>query len=215
MYSDTQTQTYPLAVLKPQKEPRRYTLAEYLSREEQSRELHEYYDGFITKLPMARGPHNIIVGNITTALNNAFFAKGKNYIVMGSQQLVYLPKLNFSLYPDVLTVADTPQYFDKNEVLLINPLIIIEVLSKGTSKYDRTLKFEEYKTLNSFEEYIIIDPNKCRIQTHFREEPHLWRDTSFIDLNGSLFLKSVDCSIDMSAIYRNIHFKKKTKILRG
>ena len=209
MSNDSNIQTYPLAVLKPQKEPRHYSLAEYLRREEQAQEQHEYYDGLITKLPMARGPHNIIVGNITTALNNTFIAKNKDYIVMGSQQIVYLPKLNVGLYPDVLTVAGTPQYFDKNEVLLINPLVVIEVLSKGTGKYDRTLKFEQYKTLDSFQEYVIIDPNRHYITTHFREEPNLWRDTAFDESNDAVFLKSVDCSIAMSAIYRNISFKKR------
>ena len=77
MSNDSNIKTYPLAVLKPDKEPRRYTLAEYLKREEQSQEQHEYYDGLITKLPLARGPHNIIIGNITTALNNAFVVKTK------------------------------------------------------------------------------------------------------------------------------------------
>jgi Uma2 family endonuclease len=208
MYSDSNIQTFPLAVLKPQKEPRRYTLAEYLRREENSEELHEYYDGIITKLPMARGPHNIIVANVTTALNNVFISKGKDYIVLGSQQIVYLPNLNLGLYPDVLVVAEAPQYFDNNEVLLINPLIILEVLSKGTGKYDRTLKFEQYKTLDSFNEYVVIDPNKSYVKTHFKEEENLWRDAAFSESNGSVFLKSVGCEIPMSAIYKNITFKK-------
>ncbi len=208
MYSDNNIAINPRAVLEPQKEPRRYTLAEYLRREERAEELHEYYDGIITKLPMAKGPHNIIVANMATALNIAFCTKGKNYIVMGSQQVIYLPELNVGVYPDVLTIAETPQYFDNNEVLLINPLIIIEVLSKSTSKYDRTDKFEKYKTLDSFQEYVLIDPNRCYIKTHFREEPNLWRDSFFSDVEGSLFLKSVDCAIDMTAIYRNITFKK-------
>ena len=111
MYSDIQTQTYPLAVLKPQKEPRLYTLAEYLSREEQSRELHEYYDGIITKLPMARGPHNIIVGNITTALNNVFASKGKNYIAMGSQQVVLFTKAQFGHLSRCLDHCRDPSVF--------------------------------------------------------------------------------------------------------
>ncbi len=209
MSNDSNIQTYPLAVLKPQKEPRHYSLAEYLKREEQAQAQHEYYDGLITKLPMARGWHNIIVSNTTTALNNAFEAKNKNYIVMGSQQIVYLPKLNLGLYPDLLTVTETPQYFDKNEVLLINPLVIIEVLSKGTGKYDRTLKFEQYKTLDSFQEYVIVDPNRYYITTHFREEPNLWRDAAFTESNDAVFLKSVDCAIAMAAIYRNISIKKQ------
>lgn len=208
MYSDSNLSINPLAVLKPEKELRRYTLAEYLHREERSDELHEYDNGIITKLPMARGPHNIIVANVTTALNNVFAAKGKNSIVLGSQQIVYLPALNRGLYPDVLVVAEAPQYFDNNEVLLINPLIIIEVLSKGTGKYDRTLKFEEYKTLESFNEHVIIDPNRSSVKTHFREEPNLWRDTFFKEPMGSVFLKSVNCEIPMSTIYKNITFKK-------
>ena len=209
MYSDSNLSINPLAVLKPEKELRRYTLAEYLHREERSDELHEYDNGIITKLPMAtRGPHNIIVANVTTALNNVFAAKGKNSIVLGSQQIVYLPALNRGLYPDVLVVAEAPQYFANNEVLLINPLIIIEVLSKGTGKYDRTLKFEEYKTLESFNEHVIIDPNRSSVKTHFREEPNLWRDTFFKEPMGSVFLKSVNCEIPMSTIYKNITFKK-------
>ena len=125
--SDNTLAANPLAVLKSIREPRYYTLSEYLRREEHSRELHEYYNGIITKLPMALGPHNIISANMATVLNMAFMAENKSYIVFNSQQLVYLPELNFSLYPDVLVVCETPQYYDKNEVLLINPVLIVGV----------------------------------------------------------------------------------------
>lgn len=69
MFNDTNIPTHPLAVLKKEKEPRRYTLAEYLRREENATELHEYYDGIITKLTIARTPHNAISSNVVTALN--------------------------------------------------------------------------------------------------------------------------------------------------
>lgn len=208
MDSNSNVATFPLAVIKPLKEPPRFTLGAYLQREENARELHEYYNGIITKLPMAKGPHNIIVANMTAELIFAFRANDKDYTVMGSQQLVYLPELNFSLYPDVLVVAETPQYWDDNEVLLINPLLIVEVLSRSTKKYDRTDKFDEYKTLPSFKEYILIDPNKCHIETRFREEPDLWRDKVYKDVSDTIHLKSVGCSIDMGLIYKKIAFKK-------
>ena len=153
MSSNTNIATYPLAVMKPVKEPTRYTLGAYLQREEYAKELHEYYNGIIIKLPMAKGPHNIIVANMSAELIFAFRTNNKDFTVMGSQQLVYLPDLNFSLYPDVLTVAQTPQYWDKNEVLLINPLLIVEVLSRSTKKYDQNGKFDEYKTLPSFKAF--------------------------------------------------------------
>jgi Uma2 family endonuclease len=208
MFDDTNIAINPLAVLPPEKEPRLYTLAEYLRREERSNELHEYYDGIITKLPMARTPHNIITTNMAFELELAFRKANKDYYVMNSQQLVYLPKLNYSLYPDVLVVCEKPQHYDNNQVLLINPVLIIEVLSKSTGKYDRTTKFDEYKTLDSFKEYVLIDQKKCYVETRFQEEPHLWREHYYTELDDSVQLKSVDCTINVSMIYRKIEFSK-------
>jgi Uma2 family endonuclease len=205
---DTLISTNPLAVLVPQKTPRDYTLAEYLRREERATELHEYYDGNIIKLPMARGPHNEIVGNMTAALKAAIKGAPKTFRLFTGQQLVYLPALNYGLYPDVLVVCEAPKYWDNNQVLLINPILIVEVLSKSTKKYDRTEKFGEYKTLPSFQEYVLIDPNKCHIESRFREEPNLWRDTYSTKLEESLYLKSLGCSLDLVDIYENIVLKK-------
>ena len=219
MFDDSNISTIsnnPLAVLKPVKEPRRYTLAEYLRFEERSQELHEYYDGIITKLPMARGPHNFIGTNIIAALKMTVKTLDKKYRVSGLQQLVYLPELNVSLYPDIIVIAEKPEYWDDNEVLLINPIVIIEVLSRSTKKYDRNGKFAEYKTLPSFQEYVLIDQNKCHIESHFKEEPHLWRDSFVDDMSQSLYLKSLNCSIPLSDIYEDIVFPKpKIKAQKG
>ena len=195
----------PLAVLPPPpKNERSYTLVEYLAREGNSRELHEYYNGNIIKLPMARGPHNIITANISMELG--IIAKMTNYkfLVMLGQQLVYLPQLNFGLYPDSLAVVDTPQYFDQNEVLLTNPILIVEVLSKGTKKYDRNEKFDEYRTLDSFKEYVLIDQKRCNIEIRYREKPDTWQYTTVADINSSIFLKSIGCTIAVADIYANI-----------
>ena len=208
MYSNSNVATYPLAVLKPEREPRYYTLSEYIRREEHSEGLHEYYNGIIIKLPMAKGPHNTIIMNLGTVLNNAIEANDKNYRVMGGQQAVYLSRLNLSLYPDVLVVTETPVYFDKNEVLLINPILIIEVLSRSTKSYDRIEKFTKYKTLESLREYVLVDQKMCYVESRFREEPNLWRDTIVQDMSSSIYLKSIDCTIDIEKIYKHITVKK-------
>ena len=207
MFDDTNITINPLAVLKPEKEPRRYTLAEFLRRSEKSEEFLEYYDGIITKLPMARGPHNIIIMNTGAAIKFAIKSKGKKHLVLGGQQKVYLPTLNFGVFPDILVVTDKPVYWDDNQVLLINPILIIEVLSKGTKKYDRTGKFTEYKTLESFQEYVLIDQNKCYEETHFREEPNVWKGTDYKNIHDSIYLKSIDCTIPLVDIYENITLK--------
>ena len=94
MFNDTNIAVNPLAVLPPIKEPRRYTLAEYLHRSEKSEELLEYYDGIITKLPMARTPHNRISTNVITALNNVLDAQGKGRLDFRSDAVASL-KLDF------------------------------------------------------------------------------------------------------------------------
>jgi Uma2 family endonuclease len=197
----------PTAILKRGKSARRYTLEEYLRREARAKEQHEFYNGIISKTPMATGSHNIVVANTSAALVTAFIAQDKPYLVFGSQQLVYLPALNFSLYPDILVVAEAPIYWDDNEILLINPLMVIEVLSKSTRAYDRGEKFSEYKTLESFQEYVLIDPNQCRMESRFREAPDLWRDSIVTDLEASIALKSVGCDLRLADVYRHISFK--------
>jgi Uma2 family endonuclease len=157
---------------------------------------------------MARGPHNEIIANMTAAIKAKIKVAPTTFRLFTGQQLVYLPALNYGLYPDVLVVAEVPKYWDSNQVLLINPLLIVEVLSKSTKKYDRTEKFVEYKTLPSFQEYLLIDPNKCHIESRFKEEPNLWRDTFATDMDASIYLKSLGCAIDLMDVYENITFKK-------
>ena len=208
MFNDTYLSDNPLTVLPPVKPQRRlYTLAEYLRKEERSEELHEYENGVIIKLHKARGPHNIIIANTSAELVFAF-KKNKKYSVFTGQQQVYMPKLNFSRYPDVLVVCENPEYFDNNEVLLLNPVLIVEVLSKSTRSYDRKGKFDEYKTLASFKEYVIIDQNKPFIETRFQEKPNIWAFEECTDIEGSVNLKSIECRISLKDVYNNIVFKK-------
>ncbi len=169
-------------------------------------EKHEYYNGQIIQLPIARGTHNIIVANLITAIKMAAKPLPKRYQVFSSDQKVYLPSLNFGLYPDALVVCETPEYWDDNEVLLVNPILIVEVLSKSTKSYDRGDKFLEYKTLPSFMEYVLIEQNNCLGETFFREEPDLWRNTIVTDPVKTLSLQSLGCSIQMADIYEHISF---------
>lgn len=206
MHPEGAAQKNPLAVLKPTKPPRRYTLEEYLRREERSRERNEYYDGIIVPLPMAKGPHNIITANTIVALGNALQTLDKDYTLFTNSQKVYLPALNFGLYPDALVISEKPVYWDDNEVLLINPLVIVEVLSRSTRTYDRGEKFSEYKTLPTFREYVLIEQTKYMVETRFREEPDLWREKTYTNTNDRIMLRSIGCSISLADIYRKIRF---------
>ncbi len=155
-------------------------------------------------MPGAKGPHNIISSNLIFRLNMAIEESATKFIVFSSDQKIYLPELNHGLYADALAVCEKPEYWEGNDQLLVNPILVIEVLSKSTQKYDRTSKFEGYKTLPSFKEYVLVRQDTHSVETRFREEPGLWRETLVTGLDGEVFLRSLGCSISMKNIYKNV-----------
>jgi Uma2 family endonuclease len=197
----------PLAQAKPAKPPKRHTLGEYLRREERSAEKHEYFDGIIKAIPMAKGPHNEITANTIAALKNAVKQLATIYRVFSNDQKIYIPELNVGLYPDALVVCEKPEYWDEEALLLTNPLLIVEVLSKSTRHYDYGSKFNYYKTLPSFKEYVLIEQTECRVETWFREAPDLWRNTVVSDLAEPLALRSLGCELRLADVYEHIAFE--------
>ena len=95
---------------------------------------------------------------------------------------------------------ETAEY-DKDSV--INPVLIVEVLSKSTESYDRGNKFHKYCSLASFKEYVLIDQNKPVIDMLYKETSSYWKMSTTIDLEKSIYLNSLDCSIPLTEIYRN------------
>jgi Uma2 family endonuclease len=197
----------PLKLSRP---VRRYTLEQYLRREAKSVHKHEFIDGQIIKMPYAKGPHNIISVNVMTEMVINFRMSKEKYIVFPSDQLVYFPSLDAGVYADALAVCEKPLYWDDAQLLLINPILVVEVLSKSTSKYDRTSKFDKYKTLESFREYVLIRQDECYAEVWFRESPGRWQETIVTDISAKLPLQSVGIEISMESIYANIEFKPKS-----
>jgi Uma2 family endonuclease len=196
--------TFTPISLNLERKRRTYTLQEFLRKEAKSLHKHEFINGQINKMPYAKGPHNIITANMTVSMGIAFEKADKNYIVFPSDQMVYFPSLDEGVYADALAVCEKPLYWDDQELLLINPIVVVEVLSKSTAKYDRTGKFDKYKTLESFREYVLIRQDKCYAEVWFQEEKGLWRETIATDLSAELPLRSVGISIPLHRIYKNV-----------
>ncbi|TAE40822.1 MAG: Uma2 family endonuclease [Runella slithyformis] len=196
----------PQLILK--KPVRTYTLEEYLRREAKAIDKHEFINGQIIKMPFAKGPHNIIAANMIAQIATKTENLTENYIVFGSDQKVYFPSLDEGVYADTLAVCDKPLYWDDQELLLINPILIVEVLSKSTQKYDRVGKFEKYKTLESFKEYVMIRQNEAYAEVWYRERPGLWHETIVTDMAASIPLQSLGIELPMQRIYRNVNIPK-------
>jgi Uma2 family endonuclease len=194
----------PFQITKPKREARTYTLAEYLAKEAKSTDKHEFSNGKIIRMPYAKGPHNIISANITARLVLGLESSERKYVIFSSDQKVYFPSLGEGVYADALAVAEKPVYWDTEKLLLVNPVLVVEVLSKSTAAYDRHGKFDKYKTLESFKEYVLIRQDKCYAEVWYRERPGLWHETIVTDLNAELPLQALGVSLSMQRIYQNV-----------
>ena len=186
-----------------------YTLAEYLLKEERSVEKHEFYNGQIVKTGNAKFIHNQVSGNTYHALRSAIKPLPTKYLAVGDGQKIYIEPENVSVYPDALVICTHPEYWNGRRELITNPLLIVEVLSRSTAGYDRGAKFDLYKLLPSFKEYVLIDVKRAMVETRFREQEDLWRIKIENDIEGMVALRSLGVEICLRDIYEDVEFEGK------
>jgi Uma2 family endonuclease len=194
------------------REPKLYTFEEYLRREEKAVEKHEFYNGKIIKMPGGTFNHSRVSANALTALRVSIRPLPKQFSVHTSDLKIYIEPSDIGVYPDAFVICQEPMFWKNRQDVIVNPLLIVEVLSPSTQSYDRLGKFELYKLLPSFQEYVLINADKHAVETRFREEPDLWRIKTETDINHLVPLRSLGVSISMADIYEDIVFPvKKTR----
>jgi Uma2 family endonuclease len=170
-----------------------HSLEEYLAMEARSRTKHEFYNGKIVLMADNKYAHNLIAMNSGSELRYLVRSLPQEFIVLSSDQKIYIPAVNDAVYPDAVVICEVPEFWNGREDLLLNPILIVEVLSKSTAKYDRTGKFLLYNQIPSFREYVLIEQKKAHIESWFRLTPDsdTWDKTTQTDLNKSLLLRSL------------------------
>ena len=185
-----------------------YSIEEYLKLEQNSNRKHEFYNGKIKEVPGGTTNHNLIASNAITELNIALRKKEKEYFVLNSDMKIQIPDFNHFVYPDALVICEEIQLYRGRKDVIINPLLIVEVLSSSTQKYDRGPKFLQYKTLPSFEEYLLISQRQPWISVETKEKKHTWSNVVKKNLLNEIHLKSIDIKISLKDIYRGVKFDK-------
>lgn len=183
-----------------------YTAKEYLAFEQKAKSKHEFYNGKIVKLPGATFYHNLIANNISGELGVVL--RGRPFFVLNSDMKIHIPQLQSFVYPDAVVVFEKPSFYEGRTDVVLNPLLIIEVASRSTRNYDRTTKFEYYKTLPSFKEYVLIEQSTPWAIASYKIADRTWQDTEATSLSGSLHLQSVGYTLEMKNIYHGIAFRK-------
>ena len=182
----------------------RYTPEEYLAFERSCETKHEYFNGEIFAMSGASKQHVLIVTNVVAELWSQL--KRGPCEVYSTDLRVKVASTGLYIYPDVIVLCDEPQFSDEQKDTLLNPALIIEVLSESTKDYDRGGKFEQYRTINSFVEYLLIAQDRPHVEHYVRQGDGSWLLHETNSLEDTIHLKSVPCSLLLSEIYNKIVF---------
>lgn len=186
-------------------EQRYYTPEEYLKLEEAADYKSEYIDGKIIPMSGGTANHNRISLNLGSALNFAF--RQQNYEVFAVDLRLWIPQKRIYTYPDVMIVAGEPAYFNNRTDMITNPQVIVEVLSKSTKGYDREDKFEAYRTISPFQEYLLIDQNRIHVEQFSKIGKKQWTLREYDEEDEAIALATVPFEISLQDLYNKVNFQ--------
>ncbi len=189
--------------------PNFVTPGEYLDLERKSEIRSEYIAGHIFAMPGASRRHNLIAVNFVRELSSQMRGRGCEAYI--SDMRVKVSPAGTYTYPDIVAVCGEPRFEDARIDTLLNPQVIVEVLSESTEAYDRGEKFAHYRRLDTLREYVLVAQDKIRVE-HYVREGEQWILSEISDSGSTLHLVSVDCHLGLAAIYEKVEFDPLPKI---
>ncbi len=181
----------------------RYSLDEYRAIAETSEEKSEYYDGEIITMTGGTATHSRIGRNIVNLLDNNL--QDTNFEAINNDLRIWIPKYRCGVYPDAMVIQGQMQFHNGRKDEILNPLLIVEVLSPSTRKYDRTDKFEMYRSIPSLCEYLLIRQDRAFVERYSKQLDG-WLFSDFDSLENSILLESINVELAMTKIYRGVIF---------
>jgi Uma2 family endonuclease len=179
------------------------TIAEYLEWENANTEKHEYYRGEVFAMSGPKVPHTVIAGNLYFATRLRL--KGRPCRPFSSDQRIHIPQNTLFTYPDISIVCGELITLNDDDWNVLNPSILIEVLSPSTKKYDRGDKFKLYQDIPTLKEYILVDSESISIEAWRINEQGQWVLEVYKDINGSLFIPTLGLHIPLAEIYEGTY----------
>ena len=188
------------------------TPEEYLAIEETAEYKSEYYQGEMFAMAGGSFNHNRIARTLTEKLNHSL--QGKNCEAFSEEVRLWIEKASLFTYPDVVVVCGKIQTYQNRRDTLINPLMIVEVLSDSSEPYDRGQKFKFYRSLPTLREYLLVDQYKIHIEQFSLGQSGKWILTDYDDADSVLQCTSIDFQMPLREIYQRVDFESERSIAR-
>lgn len=180
-------------------EKQKYTIEEYLQMERASEVKHEYYQGEIFAMAGASNRHNVISSNLIAELHSRL--KTSPCFPYGSDMRIHIPENTLFTYPDISIICGEIKTFDKDKDTALQPIILIEILSKTTRDYDRGGKFKLYRDIPTIKEYMLVDSENIGVEIFRKNEHNHWELEEYKNLKEIVSLPAIGVSVSMKDIY--------------
>ncbi|MGI8788957.1 MAG: Uma2 family endonuclease [Pyrinomonadaceae bacterium] len=184
---------------------RQMTLEEYLEFDYNAEGRYEYFDGEVFEMSGGSPEHSLLGNRVGRLLGNKLDAKGCS--VFNSEVQIKVPTMLPYRYGDVSALCGKPIYEELgNQRLLVNPTLIVEVLSPSTEDFDREIKFKAYKSIESLREYLLVSQNRKFITLYTKHNEKFWFQSEYVE-GEMLKLESLECELEVDEIYQGIVFE--------
>ena len=180
------------------------TPEQYLEIERKAEYKSEYFNGEMFAMAGARLAHNLLVANLVRELGQQM--RSRPCLILPSDMRVCVSATGLYTYPDVVGICGEPQFLDDQTDTLLNPALVVEVLSHSTEAYDRGRKFESYKSIESLREYLLVASDRIHADLYNRQPDGRWLLTSADKLEDSLTLESVGAQLTLADLYEKVEF---------
>ena len=179
------------------------TPSEYLAFERsQTDAKHEYLNGEVTLMAGASLAHNRIVSNLVATLHAQM--RGRPCDVFSGDMRVHILDTGLYAYPDIAALCDEPRLEDDASDILLNPSVIMEVLSPSTEAYDRGAKFDHYRSIESLRTYVLIAQDRPQIEMFRRQDQGNWLFSVAKGVEATVPLDTIDCALALSDVYERV-----------
>lgn len=183
---------------------RQYSVKDYFFLEVGSPIRHEYFDGVIYAMSGGTRTHARIAVNVIAAFNNLL--RGTPCEPFHGDMRVMTPSGLYT-YPDASVACGGPEVIgDEERTTLLNPVVIVEVLSDSTRKYDRGEKFENYRSIPSLREYVLIEQTRASVEIRQRTANDKWVTSTIDSLDQTVHLASINVDLPLASIYERVEF---------
>ena len=184
---------------------KKVSIEDYFKAEQKSIYKNEYHNGIIQ--PMAGGKllHNRLAQKAASLIDNFVENNDLDFIVSNSDTKIRIEKYNRFVYPDAVVICEKPEFYQNRKDTITNPLLIVEVLSDSTKDFDRTTKYEYYRSIPSFKEYVLVHQENKHVSVYTKQPDNTWIVRDYEGEESTAILYAIEsCPLPLKRLYRGL-----------